>query len=150
MNVMRDKLLHLCGGNDPAVAFIEDFWALCETWDDLVDKDREVPAQEIDRTMMWALFGVQSNLFYRSFSQALGPAMAQAIASWRTANRFESSRNRALVEQAYFLRCAPYDLFATVALLAGGHEKHLEAVTFFRSLAPEDTLAAYLQEHLGD
>jgi hypothetical protein len=48
------------------------------------------------------------------------------------------------------MRCAPYDLFATVVLLAGGHEKHLEAVRYFRSLAPDDTLADYMHEHLGD
>jgi hypothetical protein len=147
---MHEKLLDLCAGNEPAVSFIESFWGLCEVWDDLVDRDKAVPPDTVSSALMWALFGLPGNPFYRTFSNALGPAMAQAIASWQTANQFERSGDRARVEQAYFMRCAPYDLFATVALLAGGHAKHMEAVAYFRSLAPGDTLESYMQEHLGD
>ena len=146
----HDKLLQLCCGNTAAVTFIKRFWAFVETWDDLVDKDKDVPAADINAAMMWALFGIQDDPFYRTFPIPLRVAMQHCVAAWQTANHFENSGDAALVEQAYFMRCAPYDVFAVAVLLAGGPGPHLEAIAYFRSLAPDDTLATYLQEHLGD
>ena len=146
----HNKLLNLCCGNTAAVAFIERFWSFVETWDELVDKDKDVPAADINAAMLWALFGLQDDPFYRAFPVPMRVAMQHCIAAWQTANHFERSGDRALVEQAYFLRCAPYDVFAVAVLMAGGPAQHLDAVAYFRSLGASDSLNAYLQEHLGD
>jgi len=148
--VIHEKLLDLCAGNEAAVAFIEGFWSLMEVWDDLIDRDKPVGNEAIDRTMMWALFGLQDNPFYRMYPVALRTSMQHAIASWQTANRFERTGDPMLVEQAYFMRCSPYDVFALVAWLAGGPDKHMEAIAYFRSQARDDSLAAYMLEHIGE
>jgi hypothetical protein len=148
--VNRAKLLHLCSGNTDAVDFIESVYAFCIVWDDAIDRDKAAVPEKINNAMMWSLFGLHDNQFYRANAPVLRAAMAQAIASWMVANKFEKSKDSALVEQAYFMRCSPYDVFSTVVLLASGFEKQLEAVEFFRSLAPEDSLAKFMFECLGD
>jgi hypothetical protein len=148
--VNRAKLLHLCNGNTDAVAFIEAFYAFCVVWDDAVDRDKDTVPERVNNAMMWSLFGLHDNAFYRANMQVLRAAMAQAIASWMVANKFEKSKDTSLVEQAYFMRCSPYDVFSTVVLLTSGFDKQLEAVEFFRSLAPEDSLTNFMFECLGD
>ena len=146
----RAKLLHLCSGNTDAVDFIESMYAFCVVWDDAVDRDKEAVPEKINSAMMWSLFGLHDNQFYRANALVLRAAMAQSIASWMIANKFEKSKDSSLVEQAYFMRCSPYDVFSTVVLLASGFEKQLEAVEFFRSLAPEDSLNNFMFECLGE
>jgi hypothetical protein len=148
--VIRDKLIELCCGDAQAVNLIEDFWFFMEAWDDVIDRDKPPDDDAVNRAMQWALLWSRDDPFLTRHYLSLRPAMQQAVVSWLTANRFERSGKRDLVEQAYFLRCAPYDFFATVVLLAGGQDQHVKAVEYFRALAPEDTLADYMREHLGD
>ena len=141
------KLLELCSNNADAVNFINRFWRMCIVWDDAVDCDKTGGEDEVNDAFMWALFGINDDPFYRVYQPTLRPAIMQCVASWITANKFEKSGERAKVEQAYFLRCSPYDVFSTVALVCGGFGKMVETVEFLRSFAPEDTLKDYLAEH---
>jgi hypothetical protein len=146
--VIREDLLHFCAGNKEAVALIEGFWGFMEAWDDIIDRDKPPDDEATNKAILWALFDLHDNVFYKAFPGILRGAIQQAVVSWLTANKFECSGKRELVEQAYFMRCSAYDVFSLIALLAGGPEKHMAAVEYFRSLAPDDTLASYLREHL--
>jgi hypothetical protein len=148
--VIRDELLKLYGGNEAAADFVLGFWALMECWDDLIDRDKPFDDDAINRAIMWALFDMQDNAFYRANPFVLRAALYQAIASWQASITFERSGDRDKVEQAYFMRCSAYDVFSTVALLTGGRAKQREAVEYFRALAPGDTLADYVREHMGE
>ena len=145
----RAVLLDLTGGDIGAVQFIEDFWGFMEAWDDIIDRDKPPDDEAINKAMLWALFGVADDPFFQRHSVVLRGAIQQAVASWLTANQFEKSGKRDLVEQAYFLRCSAYDVFATVVLLVAPN-KHMAAIAYFRGLAPEDTLAKYMREHMGE
>ena len=147
--MIRATLLDLTAGDKGAADFIEAFWGFMEAWDDIIDRDKPPDDEAINKAMLWALFGAADDPFFQRHAVALRPAVQQAVASWLTANKFEKSGKRDLVEQAYFLRCSAYDVFTTVVLLVAPH-KHMTAVEYFRSLAPEDTLAKYMREHLGD
>jgi hypothetical protein len=148
--VIREDLIQFCNGNVEAVALIDGFWEFMEAWDDIIDRDKAPDDEAINKAVLWALFGLQDNVFYKAFPGILRTAIQQAVVSWLTANKFERSGKRALVEQAYFMRCSAYDVFALIVLLAGGSDKHAAAVEYFRGLAPDDTLASYMREHLGD
>lgn len=147
MNALADKLMELCNGNTEAADFISQIWTFFIVWDDAVDGDKRKPVDTINSAMLWALFGLHDSKFYREHVATLRPAIMQAISSWLVANKFEKSGDESKVEQAYFMRCAPYELFSTVVLLAGGFQQQLKAVEFFRSMAPEDTLFKYKLEH---
>lgn len=148
--MIREDLMHFCAGNKEAVALIEGFWGFMEAWDDIIDRDKPPDDEAINEAVLWALFGLQDNVFYKAFPGILRTSIQQAVASWLTANKFERSGKKHLVEQAYFLRCAPYDVFAMIVLLAAGTDNHSAAVEYFRSLAPEDSLAKYMVEHPGE
>lgn len=144
---LHDEMMALCGNNVDAVNFINRFWRLCIVWDDAVDRDKSGGEQDVNDAFMWALFGINDDPFYIRYAPILRASIMQCVASWQVANRFERSGERHKVEQAYFLRCSPYDVFSTVVLLCSGFDKMIEAVEFLRSFAPEDTLKDYLAEH---
>lgn len=148
--MIRDDLVQLCNGNIQAVQFIDDFWQFMQAWDDVIDRDKPPDDDATNRAILWALFGMRDDPFYNAFPAMLRASVQQAVSSWLLANKFEKSKQRPLVEQAYFLRCSAYDVFAVVALLAGGPIMHDKMNEYLRRLAPEDTLASYMREHMGD
>jgi hypothetical protein len=147
LHPITGKLLELCNGDAQAVRFIEDFWSFCVTWDDLIDRDKPFDNERINNAMLWALFGLNDDPFYQRYPAVLRASIMQCIASWMTANKFEHSGQRDRIEQAYFLRCSPFDVFSTVVLLASGFQKQLAAVEYLHTFAADDRLADYLTEH---
>ena len=143
------KISYLCNGNADAVEFILRFHEFVIAWDDAVDQDKVPDEDRINAAMLWGLIGLQENPLYRANELVMRATIMQAVAAWQVANKFEKSKDRSLIEQAYFMRCAPYDVYSTVVFLAAGFDKQREAVEYFRSLAPEDSLAKYMAE-IGD
>lgn len=147
--LVQKQLLELVRHDRDAFNFINSLWDFVVVWDDAVDQDKARLPDFINKSMMWALFGLKHNAFYQRWESALEPALQVMVASWMVSNKFARSGDLAKVEQAYFLRCSPYDVFALAVLLAGGFENSLKAVELFRSFAPEDTLQSFVKEHLG-
>jgi hypothetical protein len=148
LHPITDKLLDYCNGDSDAVKFIEDFWAFCIVWDDMIDQDKHYDDDHINNAMMWALFGINDDPFYRKFEIVLRPAIMQCIAKWMVANRFENSHDN--LAQAYTLRCSPYDVFATVVLLAtGSFQKQTDVVEYLYEFTVGDKLDDYIAEHEG-
>jgi hypothetical protein len=137
----------MCGGNDDAVALIEDFWRLCEVWDDAIDGEKNESDVDINRAFLWALFGLNDNAFYREHPE-LRASLQTCIANWQAANVLERSGDREKVITAYTLRCSPYDFFVAVVLAAGGMPAAYSAALYFRSAIGPDRLEDYLAEHL--
>jgi hypothetical protein len=147
----HEKLLELCTGNTAAVAFVEGFWSLMVVWDDAIDRDRPVDREAINEAILWALFDLQDNPFFRANRLVLRGAMHQALATWLLSLDYERSGDPALIEQAYWMRYSSIGVFATAALLTGGREKQTQAIDYFCALARgDDKLPEYLIEHLGE
>jgi hypothetical protein len=146
-NLVESKLMELCNEQREAVDFILNLWNLFVVWDDAVDQDKATPERQINASMMWGMFGLHDCKFFREHEAVLRPAIFQGIAAWIVANKFEKSGDKGLIEQAYFMRCSPYDIFSTVVLLTSGFQRQIEAIEYFRSMAPEDSLASYMKEH---
>lgn len=144
-----DEIARLCGGNGDAMDLIHSAWAACETWDDLVDRDKPVADAEINKLLIWALFGLQQNPVYRQHPP-LALALRVTVSNWMAANRLERSADREQLVTAYTLRCCPYDFFVAVILCVSGPEMADEAAHFFRSAPGPDTLDGFLAEHDKD
>ena len=147
---MRDKVLELCSGNEEAEKLIFSLWNLFVVWDDAVDGDKKTSQENINSAFMWALFGFNESVFYRQNEAAIRPAMFTCIGKWIKANEFEKSGVRTKVIDAYAMRTSPYELFSTIVFLASGSKKQLEAIEYFYTMNPADTLESYLAEHLGE
>lgn len=144
------KTRELVSNNQEAYDFIMNLWGFVVAWDDAVDRDKAGSPEEINASMIWAMLEMSEGTFYKEHTQALRPALFMMISDWLTANKFEKSKDRALVEQGYFLRCSPFNVFCLVVFLVSGFHKATEAVEFFRGSFREDTLESYLKEHLGE
>lgn len=142
------ELKQLVSHDKDAYEFVSNLWSFVVVWDDAVDQDKAETPEEINRAMIWGLLGIQESPFYQKHVTALRPALYGMIASWLVANKFEETKVTPLLEQAYFLRCSPFEVFSLVAFLTGGFEKMLEAIEYFRGSFREDSLASYLKEHL--
>ena len=148
LHPITDRLFDFCSGDSDAVKFIEDFWSFCIVWDDMIDRDKTFDNDHINNAMMWALFGINDDPFYRRYEMILRPMIMQCIAKWMIANRYEYRGEN--LAQAYTLRCSPYDVFATVVLLASGSfQKQVEVVDYLYSFTVGDKLNDYIAEHEG-
>ena len=141
------KLRELCNGNTDATNFLLNLWSFICVWDDAIDQDKPADEAQINAAMMWALFGMHESAFYIKHDNILRTMLMHYVSSWLTANKFEKSGDRDLIEQAYFMRCAFYDVVSTVAFLCGGFSHQMAAMEYCRALAPNDTLESYMKEH---
>jgi hypothetical protein len=148
VEVIEKRIMELVGGDLEAFAFIQDLWSFVVVWDDAVDRDKYESADTVNNAMIWGLMYHHESPFYIRHREVLRPAMYSMIASWLVANKFEKSGDKPLVEQAYFLRCSPFEVFSLVVFLVSGFEKMMESIEYFRGSFREDTLASYLKEHL--
>lgn len=142
---IHEEVSRLCQGVKAAIDLINDAWSLCEVWDDLVDKDKDVAADQVNRLMKWALFDVHQNPVFQGAPQ-LHFLLRVVVANWLAANEMEKSENREERVTAYTLRCAPYDFFVGVVLAVSGGDMADEAARFFRSLPSPDRISQIIEQ----
>lgn len=142
---IRDEVSRLCQGVQPAIDLIHDAWSHCEVWDDLVDKDKDVSADQVNKLMKWALFDVHQNPVFQSTPQ-LHFLLRVVVANWLAANELEKSEIREERVTAYTLRCAPYDFFVGVVLAVSGGAAADEAARYFRSLPSPDRISEIIEQ----
>ena len=61
------------GGNENALRMFNAFVDLAHVWDDLVDKDKPVSADDINRAFLTCLVYLPANPFYRSIQNEILP-----------------------------------------------------------------------------
>lgn len=128
--LQRDaKLREWFNGDDTALAFLLVISDITELWDDLVDQDKEITRQRLDRCMYAAIVELPCNPFYTKHRSYLSPLIIQAINSWQDANVLEQGdRNeRAL---AYTLRNIDIQLVQAIVFITQGYDK-------MREISPE-------------
>ena len=92
------------GGNEDAARLIAHLCSVAHTWDDLIDKDKEVTADQINRCFETTLVDIPSNRFYQQHHGALAPLVYVGVLGYVTANSMEASGDPHQVEIAHGLR----------------------------------------------
>lgn len=90
-------------------------------WDDLVDKDKPVTTEEIDKAFIYSL---QCIPMHKYWSPAMHAMLSSVYLRWHAANCLEScpaSTDNDLAK-AWMLRASLYDLFEMLALQLHGLE----------------------------
>ena len=80
------------GGNKDALNLFFMLVDLVQTWDDLVDKDREVSQQEVNNAFLVALVYIPSNPFYQTIREQITPMWMTVISAFEVANKFEQEK----------------------------------------------------------
>lgn len=142
------ELLRLCGGNADAMRLIEGLWLLSRLYDQAVDREHKLTADEVHAAMAFALFGLPHNPVWKSNPQ-LQQSLMDAVVQWRAANALEARKDPDALIAAYTLRQSPYNIMAAVVLAVSGMDAAIEAAALLHGQTGDDSLAAYITEHAG-
>ena len=132
--------------DEHAVQFCVQLLELIHVWDDLIDRDHEVDAVTINRTMLTALIDLPLNPFYHRHIQTLAPLLLNASLQWQDANSMEGpDAPESDLNMAWMLRASVYQIFAFCAFLLGGMDYAREVGPTIRRMYGE-SLQQYREE----
>lgn len=93
----RELITVFCRGDADAVRLCEDFLQVAHIWDDLYDKDKELPVQYINKAFCNALGNIPRNPYYQSHIQEYSVLSLLAALTWQIANKFENGNEDELI-----------------------------------------------------
>lgn len=109
----------LCG-NQEAIQFVQTLTNAAETWDDVIDGDKDFDHDEVDAAFLGLLFSLPSNGFYRANQAAFTGLMMSAVNAWKDSEYFKHSQNERLRRIAFQLRFMLFEVTKFSAFLIGG------------------------------
>jgi hypothetical protein len=135
------------GGNEQALHVYQMFVELAHTWDDLVDKDKPVSDDAINRAFAIALFYLPANPFYQSIQQAVLPMWLTVIQAYQTANQFERQKDPHGIEIAHMLRYAVGNIVSyAITACVGAEQARAHIPEMWKTLVYE-RFDDYRKEH---
>jgi hypothetical protein len=108
----KEGKLEWFNGNQDALNIYRCFIFLLHTWDDLVDKDKEVSENDINQAFLTALVWLPANPFYRSIQNEIMPMWVVVVSSYEVANKFERDKDEHGLEIGHGLRYAAGNIIA--------------------------------------
>ena len=133
-----------CKGYQPAIDLCNQYFHVCQVWDDLIDKDRPLSDTEINNTFISALFEIPSNHFYRANFDYLKGVMFSGVIDWMDANDLEKGTDHQKMV-AYTLRDNFNNLLIHCAYLIGGKAWMHEIRKQLRLDVYDESLDAYME-----
>ena len=141
---LDERIRYALRNHEPAAQF---FFLLRDTlhfWDDLIDRDKPVGQEDINRAMFKALVLLPTNSFYRQHQNNLSPILVNAIANWHTANEFEAGGDQRQLQLAFVIRSDYANLLIHAAYLVGGYEWMRHTTPMIRALWTSEGYDDYL------
>jgi hypothetical protein len=140
-----DDLRQALAGHSSAISFVETIVVVLHFWDDLIDKDRVLPDEEVNHAMWLALIELPRNDFYRRNFAELNPILRQAILNWHLATQVEREGSDDERTMAFVLRSSYVDLISATLTLCLGVQTALPYIRKLRQHTHSETLEGYLQ-----
>lgn len=136
------------GGNEHALQMYQAFIDLLHTWDDLVDKDVDVPEDKINNAFLICLVYLQSNPFYRQIQDDILPMWISVVSAYETANQYERNKDEHGVEISHGLRYTAGHIIAYAVEVCVGHEKARDIMPEVWKSIFYERFDDYRKEHL--
>ncbi len=149
MKNSKEGKLEWFGGNHDALSMYRMLVDLAHTWDDLVDKDRDLPTDHINNAFLIALVYMPANVFYRSIQEQIMPMWLTVISAYEVANKFEQDKDEHGVEIAHNLRYAVGHIVAYMVQVCVGYEKSKEILPEVWKSIVFERFDDYRKEHLN-
>lgn len=131
-------------GDREAMDFLRTLVSVAHVWDDLIDGDKLVSAEQVHCAFEAALLWLPRNPFYQRHAGELNVLLQNSIRNWQLANEIERQRETALYPASFVLRSAYADILAHVAYITGGHKLALTIGLEARRQAHAEGLEGYL------
>lgn len=148
---MKDQgKLEWFGGNQDALNMYRAFVNLAHTWDDMIDRDKPVSADDINRAFLTCLVYLPANPFYRAIQEQILPMWLVVVSSYETANAFEKAKDPHGIEIAHSLRYAAGSIVAYAVHVCLGAEKAKEVLPEVWKAMFYERFDDYRKEHLSE
>ena len=145
----QEGKLEWFGGNHDALNMYRMLVDLAHTWDDLVDKDKDVPADHINNAFLIALVYMPANIFYRSIQEQIMPMWLTVISAYEVANKFEQDKDEHGVEIAHNLRYAIGHIVSYMVQFCIGYERANQVLPEIWKSIVFERFDDYRKEHLN-
>lgn len=136
------------GGNQDALNMYRMFVDLSHLWDDLVDKDKDIPEDQINNAFLICLVYLPANPFYQTIQQQVLPMWLTVVSAFQTANHFEREKDPHGIEIAHSLRYAAGNIMAYAVHVCVGAEKAKEILPDMWKSVFYERFDDYRKEHL--
>jgi hypothetical protein len=137
------------GGNQDALRMFDLFVDLSHTWDDLVDKDKDVPEEKINHAFLSCLVYLQANPFYRAIQEQVLPMWISVVSAYETANGFERTKDEHGLEIAHGLRYAAGHIIAYAVHVCVGAQMAKQYMPEVWKIIYFERYDDYRKEHLN-
>jgi hypothetical protein len=137
------------GGNQDALNMYRMLVDIVHTWDDLIDRDKEVPDTDINNAFLIALVYMPANPFYQSIQAQIMPMWLTVLSAYEVANKFERDKDEHGIEIAHNLRYAAGHVVAYMVQACVGYEKAKEIMPEIWKVIVDDRIDDYRKEHLN-
>lgn len=144
---MSDYRPEFFGGNQAAAAFAADLCFVAHLWDDLIDADKPVSKDQINRVFSTCLCSIPSNPFYQAHQATLSPLIYAGVLGYIAANQMEASGNSHQIEIAHGLRYAVANVLAVCVALTNTPDKTAELLPQAWVWWMPERFADYAKEH---
>lgn len=130
-------------GHAPAVDYCIVLGSISQAWDDIIDGDKEITANAVNRAFFDALVTLPANPFFIQYRSLLLPVQQAIIFDWFDANQLESgdSHDKSI---AFILRNSLVTIVVQCAYLVGGYEHAKEVGPEIRRYFFDETLEEYM------
>lgn len=142
-----DKRLEWFNGNRDALAVYKTFIHLLHTWDDLVDKDKDVSEGDVNEAFLSALVYLPANPFYASIQRDILPMWMGVVSAYEAANKYEREGDEHGLEIGHTLRYAAGHIAAHMILVCCGREKAKEYIPAMWKSVVYERFDEYKKEH---
>jgi len=141
----RDQLLAWFKGNAAAADYVDMVCRIAHLWDDLIDRDKEVPDDEINQGFFEALIKLPRNPFYRTHFDHLNAVLINAVSNWQIATKLEREGGDYEKSIAFVLRSSYADLITQSALIVGGEKWACQVGEEVRKATHGETFDGYIK-----
>ncbi len=131
-------------GDRYAISMVNDLSRVSQVWDDLIDKDKPVSDDGINRTFIILLSSLPRNPFYQANLREIQPIIESTIIDWMTSNLFENEKR--LFRVSYILRDSLAALLICCAKIIGGMDWALAISPKVREFIHDESLEDYINE----
>jgi len=146
----QEGKLEWFGGNEDALHVCRLLIILGHTWDDIVDKDKPISEDDINKAFLIALVYLPANPFYQRIQPQIIPMWITVVSAYQTANFFERTKDEHGIEIAHNLRYAVGNIIAYMMYVCLGSEKAKEYLPEMWKAAVAERFDAYRTEHLSN
>ena len=149
MNPTEEEKLAWFNGNKDALALFYNLVDLVHIWDDLIDKDKPVNDDDINKAFLIALVYMPANPFYKQIQEQVLPMWITAASAFEVANKFEKTKDEHGIEIAHNLRYAAGHVVAYMSIVCLGYEKAKQYLPTIWKTIVDDRFDDYRKEHLN-